>query len=290
MAKAQGTLWVVATPIGNLEDLSPRARRVLAEVDRVLCEDTRRTGRLLAAFGIRAELVSVHEHNESDRVPGLLTLLAEGSSMALVSDAGTPLVSDPGFRLVQAAAGAGLDVRPVPGPCAAVAALSVAGLPTDRFAFHGFLPPRAAARRAALESVSAGPSTLVFYETGQRLQAFFEDAAAVLGRDRPAVLARELTKLHESVYRGSLASLAEMAGRDPDVRRGEAVVVVGGAPAQPAEENEALLRRLLPALLEELPPSRAVRLAAKLTGQPRNRVYRLAMSLDGNDPEGPPEA
>ncbi len=290
MAKAQGTLWVVATPIGNLEDLSPRARRVLAEADRVLCEDTRHTGRLLAACGIRADLVSVHEHNEASRVPGLVKLLAAGSSLALVSDAGTPLVSDPGFRLVRAAAEAGIDVRPVPGPCAAVAALSVAGLPTDRFAFLGFLPARAAARRSALEALATETCTLVFYESGQRVEGFLGDAARVLGRDRPAVLARELTKLHESTYRGTLGALAGIAAGDPDLRRGELVVVVGGTPESAPEKDEALLRRLLPALLEELPPARAVRLAARITGHPRNRVYRLAMALSGKHPEDPGEA
>lgn len=279
MAKPEGTLWVVATPIGNLEDLSPRARRILAEVDRVLCEDTRHTGRLLAACGIAARMSSVHEHNEARQVPGLVEALRDGESMALVSDAGTPLVSDPGFRLVQAVSAAGIRVCPVPGPCAAVAALSIAGLPTDRFVFEGFVPARSSGRRSALEAVAGEPRTLVFYESGQRLAAFLRDAAGILGGGRPAVIARELTKLHETVYRGHLGDLAERLAGDGDATRGELVVLVGGAVSGRSDEAEILLETVLPMLLEELPPSRAVRIAARLTGLPRRRVYDRALEL-----------
>jgi len=280
VAKTPGTLWVVATPIGNLEDLSPRAQRILGAVAQVVCEDTRHSGRLLAAFGIRQRLASLHEHNEARVAPGLVERLAAGESMALISDAGTPLLSDPGYRLVRAAAEAGVTVSPVPGPSALLAALSVAGLATDRFAFEGFLPAKAAARRTRLQALAEEPRTLVFFEAGNRVAALLQDAVASLGAGREAVLARELTKLHEHVYRGNLEQLVELAGSDPDVSRGEMVVLVAGRGDVPAGEGDhALLHQLLPALLEELPPSRAVKLAAKLSGVPRREVYELALSL-----------
>ena len=280
VAKTPGTLWVVATPIGNLEDLSARAQRILAEVSLVLCEDTRHSGRLLAAFGIKAKMASLHEHNEERAVPGLVERLAGGESVALVSDAGTPLLSDPGFRLVRAAAAAGIPVSPVPGASAVLAALSVAGLPTDRFAFEGFLPARATARRAQLEQLAAEPRTLVLFEAANRVADLLSDAAAALGGERAAVVARELTKLHETLYRGPLAELAARLAADPDAARGEVVVVIAGcAPAAAGEGDTALLARLLPALLEELPPSRAVKVAAKLSGVPRREAYELALKL-----------
>lgn len=280
MAKTPGTLWIVATPIGNLEDLSPRARRILGEADLVVCEDTRHSGRLLAAFGIKARLASLHEHNEEREVPGLVARLAGGESVALVSDAGTPLLSDPGYRLVRAAAAAGLVVSPVPGPSAVLAALSVAGLPTDRFAFEGFLPARAAGRRARLQALSDESRTMVFFEAGNRLAAFLADAVALLGEGRAAVVARELTKLHETVYRGPLAELATRVTGDADASRGENVIVIAGRETVTAREgDEAGLARLLPELLQELPPSRAVRIAAKLTGVPRRRAYEIALTL-----------
>ncbi|WP_370520665.1 16S rRNA (cytidine(1402)-2'-O)-methyltransferase [Thioalkalivibrio sp. XN279] len=280
MAKTPGTLWVVATPIGNLEDLSPRAQRILGEVALVICEDTRHSGRLLAAFGIRQRLASLHEHNEARVAPGLVERLAAGESMALVSDAGTPLLSDPGYRLVRAAAEAGVTVSPVPGPSALLAALSVAGLATDRFAFEGFLPAKSGARRARLQALAEESRTLVFFEAGNRVGALLQDAVECLGAGREGVLARELTKLHEQVYRGRLAQLVELAGSDPDVSRGEMVVLVAGrADAQAGDGDRALLQQLLPALLEELPPSRAVKLAARLSGVPRREVYELALSL-----------
>jgi 16S rRNA (cytidine1402-2'-O)-methyltransferase len=280
VAKSAGTLWVVATPIGNLEDFSPRARRILGEVARVLCEDTRHSGRLLAAFGIRARLAALHEHNKERETPRLVERLLAGESFALVSDAGTPLLSDPGFRLVRAAAAAGVPVSPVPGPSALLAALSVAGLPTDRFAFEGFLPARRQARRSALAALAAEPRTLVFFEAGNRLAALLADAAAAFGGARPAVLARELTKLHESLYRGTLAELTALLESDPDAQRGEAVVLIAGRPVEAGiSADEGLLARLLPELLAELPTSRAVRLAAKLSGLPRRRVYQLALQL-----------
>jgi 16S rRNA (cytidine1402-2'-O)-methyltransferase len=280
VAKTPGTLWIVATPIGNLEDLSPRAQRILGEVDRVICEDTRHSGRLLAAFGLKARLSSLHEHNEEREVPGLVAALEAGESVALVSDAGTPLVSDPGFRLVRAAAAAGITVSPVPGPSALLAALSVAGLPTDRFAFEGFLPAKSAGRRACLASLVGESRTLVFFEAANRLLDWLGDAAEVLGGERQAVVARELTKLHETLYRGTLAGLTARLADDADAARGEVVVVVEGrAVAAEAGGDEALLARLLPALLAELPPSRAVRIAAQLSGVARRAVYEQALRL-----------
>lgn len=284
MAKTPATLWIVATPIGNLEDLSPRARRILGEVDLVVCEDTRHSGRLLAAFGLKARLASLHEHNEERETPGLIARLEAGESIALISDAGTPLLSDPGFRLVRAAAAAGITVSPVPGPSAVLAALSVAGLPTDRFVFEGFLPARATARRARLDALAAESRTLVFFEAGNRVADLLRDAAAAFGGARAAVVARELTKLHESLYRGPLGALAEQLAVDPDASRGETVVLIAGSPAAAAAEgDEQALAQLLPALLEELPPSRAVRIAAKLTGVPRRRAYELALKLGAED-------
>lgn len=280
MAKTPGTLWIVATPIGNLEDLSPRAQRILGEVDLVVCEDTRHSGRLLAAFGLKARLAPLHEHNEERETPGLVARLGAGESIALVSDAGTPLVSDPGFRLVRAAAAAGLTVSPVPGPSAVLAALSVAGLPTDRFVFEGFLPARAAARRDRLATLETETRTLVFFEAGNRLAALLADAAELLGAERAVTVARELTKLHETVYRGTLQELATRLAEDSDASRGENVVVIAARePAAAPEGDEALLDRLLPALLEELPPSRAARIASKLTGVPRQHVYERALKL-----------
>jgi len=280
VAKTPGTLWIVATPIGNLEDLSARARRVLGEVDLVLCEDTRHSGRLLAAFGVKARLAAVHEHNEEREAPALVARLLAGETMALISDAGTPLLSDPGFRLVRAAAEAGVTVSPVPGPSAVLAALSVAGLPTDRFVFEGFLPARQAARRARLDALAEESRTLVLFEAGNRVAALLGDAAAALGPERHATVARELTKLHETLYRGLLGELATRLAADPDAQRGESVVVIAGcAMAVDPEGDEGLLGRLLPPLLEELPPSRAVRIAAKLSGVPRRRAYEIALRL-----------
>jgi 16S rRNA (cytidine1402-2'-O)-methyltransferase len=225
-----GTLHVVATPIGNLEDLSSRARRVLAEADLVACEDTRRTGALLAKLGTERRLVSLHEHNERARLPQLLGALAEGRSVALVSDAGTPLLSDPGFLLVREAIARGIAVVPVPGPSAALAALVASGLPPYPFTFAGFPPHRSGKRRAFYRALAALPHTLVVFESPHRLLASLEDALTELG-DRPAAIARELTKLHEELVRGSLSDLhATLASRRELL--GEFVLVIAGAPGR----------------------------------------------------------
>lgn len=266
------TLYVVATPIGNLGDLSPRARQVLAGVAAVCAEDTRHTGRLLANAGIKAELVPLHEHNESAQVGRLLERLGAGESLALVSDAGTPLVSDPGFRLVRAARDAGLRVSPVPGPSALIAALSVAGLPSDRFVFEGFLPAKAGARRARLRALAGEQRTLLFYESSHRIVETLEDMAAAFGGGRRAVVARELTKLFETVLDGSLAELRDRIGSDAEQRKGEFVVLLEGAD----EDEDATLaegRRVQALLGEHLPPSTAARLAAEITGAPRKALY-----------------
>lgn len=276
----QGTLFVVATPIGNLGDLSARARHVLEVADLLLAEDTRHTRQLLTACGIKrtdGALESLHEHNEAERVPVVVERLLEGATVALVSDAGTPLVSDPGSVLVAAAAAAGVEVVAVPGPCAAIAALSVAALPATRFVFEGFLPPKPSARRRALEALASESRTLVFYEAPHRLVETLEDLAAALGGDRPAAVARELTKKFETVYRGSLASLARQASTDADMARGEIVLVVQGAPATIAADVDA--DRVLRALLGDLPVSQAAKLAAQITGHPRKELYERALRL-----------
>ena len=269
----------MATPIGNLGDLAPRAREVLASAAVVAAEDTRRTGQLLARLGLERPLVSLHEHNERRRIDSLLGRLHAGEDVAVVSDAGTPLVSDPGLLLVRAANAAGIEVRTVPGPCAAIAAISVAGLPTDRFVFEGFLPSRAAARRARLDGLRSEPRSLVFYEAPQRLADSLDDMAGTLGETRRAVVARELTKLHESVYHGTLRELADRARGDPDMSRGEIVVVVEGARAPSAGTTAAEIDRVLRILLKTLPPSQAAAIAAELTGAGRNACYARAMSL-----------
>ncbi len=283
---APGTLFVVATPIGNRADWSDRARSTLADVELIAAEDTRHTGQLLALCGISTPLIALHEHNEAARAEELVARLAGGARMALVSDAGTPLISDPGFRLVAAAAAAGVAVVAIPGACAAVAALSVAGLPTDRFAFEGFLPSRGAARRTRLAALAGESRTLVFYEAPHRVGDTLADVAAAFGAGRRAVLARELTKLHETTYRGTLAELAALAASDPDVARGESVLVVAGAPEPgPDAPRDALqLDRTLRALLGALPLSRAVDLAAELCGERRNRVYDRALALQRAPP------
>jgi 16S rRNA (cytidine1402-2'-O)-methyltransferase len=281
VTKERGTLQVVATPIGNLADLSPRAQQVLGGADVIAAEDTRRTLQLLQSLGISRPLVSLFEHNESQRVPRLLERLAAGQSVALVSDAGTPLLSDPGFELVRAASRAGFAVQAIPGPSAITAALAVAGLPTQRFCFEGFLPARAAERRRALAALAHEPRTLVFFEAPHRIRATLADLAAEFGAQREAVVTRELTKAHESIYRGTLAELGLTAARDENFERGEITLVVAGAtPADAATADPAQLRRTVDILLKELPPGRAAAVAAQLTGATRAAAYALAMRKD----------
>ena len=266
------TLYVVATPIGNLGDLSPRAVQVLGSVAAICAEDTRHTRQLLAHFGIERPLLALHDHNEDQVADTLVARLLAGDSLALVSDAGTPLVSDPGFRLVRAARAAGIKVSPLPGPCAFVAALSVAGLPSDRFAFEGFLPAKASARRERLARLAGEARTLVFYESTHRIEDSLADMASVFGTDRPAVLARELSKLFETVLDGSLGELRARLAADPNQRKGEFVVLVQGV-GEDADAKVAEGRRLYAKLSEHLPPSTAAKLAAELSGAPRKALY-----------------
>jgi 16S rRNA (cytidine1402-2'-O)-methyltransferase len=272
-AKSAGILYVVATPIGNAGDLGGRARDTLLAADLIAAEDTRRAGQLLARLGSDRPMISLHEHNETAQIRRLLAELESGRAVALVTDAGTPLISDPGLKLVQAAIGASVPVVAIPGPSAVTAALSVAGLPTDRFVFEGFLPRRAAARRERLHALAAEPRTLIFFEAVHRVEAMLADLVDALGAGRRAVLGRELTKLHEQVVRGSLAELKAALGRDIPLL-GEFVVVVGGCP-EPSAPGAAEIIRLYELLAAELPPSRAVALCARITGQSRNAVYAL---------------
>jgi len=273
-----GTLYVVATPIGNLADLSDRARQVLAQVDLVLAEDTRHTGQLLRQCGLSRTMESLHEHNERKKIDAVIEKLRAGACIALVSDAGTPLVSDPGFPLLRRLRELDMPVVPVPGPCAAIAALSVAGLATDRFVFEGFLPPRQGPRLARLQELATEARTLVFYESGKRLAATLCDLDQVLGGDRQATVARELTKLYETLYRGTLNALALQAHADPDMLRGELVLVVEGCRTE-ALNASAELERVLQVLLSELSLSQAVKLAVGLTGARRNEAYRCATRI-----------
>jgi 16S rRNA (cytidine1402-2'-O)-methyltransferase len=281
VSQRPGVLYVVATPIGNLEDISARALKVLTHVQVVAAEDTRHSGTLLAHFGIRAALISLHDHNEAERAPLLVARLQAGESVALISDAGTPLISDPGFDLVRAARAAGITVTPIPGASALVAALCVSGLPTDRFVFEGFLPAKAAARRERLAALTGESRTLVFYESVHRLKESLEDMAMVFGPARSAVLARELTKLHEGVQEASLQGLVEWAASDPAAGKGEVVVMVAGTEAQESLVLDAEAERVLKALLKELPVKQAASLAAEITGLKKNLLYDRALELAG---------
>jgi 16S rRNA (cytidine1402-2'-O)-methyltransferase len=277
VTKVRGTLQVVATPIGNLADLSPRAQEVLQGADVIAAEDTRRTLRLLKSVGIVRPLISLYEHNEAQQVPQLLARLEAGESVALVSDAGTPLLSDPGFELVRAAARAGFTVQAIPGPSAITTALAAAGLPAQRFCFEGFLPARGAERRAALAALAHEPRTLVFFEAPHRIIATLTDMVAEFGAQREAVVARELTKAHESIYRGTLTQLVALAQADENFARGEITLVVNGAAAADTQSTDpAELQRIVDVLLKELPPGRAAALAAQLTGATRAAAYALA--------------
>lgn len=283
---SRGTLYIVATPIGNLEDITARAARVLSSVDLIAAEDTRHSAKLLRHLGIQAEMFALHEHNERDQVPKLLDWLRGGKSIALISDAGTPLISDPGYPLVHAAHTAGIPVVPLPGASAVIAALSVSGLPSDRFVFEGFLPPRAAARRALLERLRAEPRTLIFYEAPHRILECLRDMVDVFGATRAATIARELTKQYETVRAGDLGELLAWVERHDEQQLGEFVLLVHGAPrAEEASEGSAEAERVLRVLLEQLPVSQAAELAARITGAPKNQLYKRALTMRADKSE-----
>jgi 16S rRNA (cytidine1402-2'-O)-methyltransferase len=274
-----GRLEVVATPIGNMGDLSDRAREALASADLIAAEDTRRTLGLLQHLGLVKPLLSLHAHNETQRLPEVLDRLAQGARVVLVSDAGTPLLSDPGFELVRAALAQGIAVGVVPGPSAITAALALAGLPVDRFCFEGFLPAPPRERRARLRELATETRTMVFFEAPHRIADSLVDLSTLLGAERPAVIARELTKMHETVYRGTLTQLCALAGTDSNLQRGEITLIVAGTPRVDAGADLSLMRRALELLMPELPPGKAAAIAAQLAGGRRSDAYALAMQL-----------
>ncbi|KPA95702.1 MULTISPECIES: 16S rRNA (cytidine(1402)-2'-O)-methyltransferase [Pseudomonas] len=279
-----GSLYVVATPIGNLDDISARAMKVLREVALIAAEDTRHSLRLLQHFGINTPLAACHEHNERDEGSRFIAKLQAGEDVALISDAGTPLISDPGYHLVRQARAAGIKVVPVPGACALIAALSAAGLPSDRFIFEGFLPAKAAGRRSRLEQLREEPRTLIFYEAPHRILECLQDMEAVFGAERPALLARELTKTFETLKGLPLAELRSFVEADSNQQRGECVVLVAGWSAPEGDEAVgAEAMRILDLLLKEMPLKRAAALAAEITGVRKNLLYQVALDKQKND-------
>jgi 16S rRNA (cytidine1402-2'-O)-methyltransferase len=267
-----GTLWVVATPIGNRDDLTPRAIQTLRAVAVIAAEDTRHSRPLMAHFNIDTPLFALHDHNERAAVDAVVRRLCSGDDIALISDAGTPLISDPGFRLVRAAREAGVRVIPVPGACAAITALSVAGLPSDRFVFEGFLPNKSSARRTRLQELAGEGRTLIFYESSHRVLESLQDMRDVFGAGREAVLARELTKLFETVIGEPLDELVARVAADPNQQRGECVLLVAGR-GDDTDSRLAEGMRVFAILREELPPAKAAKLAAAITGAPRKALY-----------------
>ena len=278
VSNTPGTLFVVATPIGNRDDVTLRAIEILRRVDRIVAEDTRHSRPLLEHLGIQRPMLALHEHNEDDAARRVLAHLSDGESIALISDAGTPLISDPGFPLVRACREQGIPVVPVPGASALLAALSVSGLPTDRFRFEGFLPRRSQARLAHLETLRRETVTLVFYESSHRIIESLDDLIAVFGETRPAVLARELTKVHETIAARPLGALRELVVADDNQRRGEIVFLVAGA-VDPGGQHMIGTDALLRVLLDELPLKQAAALAARISGEKKNRLYQRALEL-----------
>ena len=276
-----GTLYIVATPIGNLQDITLRAVEVLKSVDRIAAEDTRHSMPLLKHLAINKPALSMHEFNEQQRLGVLLDYLFEGESIALISDAGTPLISDPGYRLVNAARAEGIKVVPIPGPCAAIAALSATGLPTDRFSFEGFLPARDEARANKLTELLHESRTMIFYEAPHRLLSSLQTMAQVFGENRIAAVAREMTKIHESIMTDSLSSIISHYEANATEQRGEIVILVSGVDEKKSESREVVPEQVLSLLLEELPLKQAVTLASKITGERKNVLYDLALEKKG---------
>jgi len=278
MTKNSSGLYVVATPIGNLQDMTPRALEILSRADLIAAEDTRHSGKLLQHFGITTKMVSMHEYNERDKVSELIAFMQRGM-LALISDAGTPLISDPGFNLVRAAHAAGIAVIPIPGACAAIAALSAAGLPSNRFVFEGFPPAKTSARRAFFEQYKYEPRTLIFYESPHRVQECLADMLAVFGGERPAVFARELTKQFETIRAGTLVELHDWVAGDENQQRGEIVILLHGREEKEDQVIGAEAERVLRILLAELPVKQAAALAAQITGLKKNQLYQYALGL-----------
>lgn len=275
----QGTLYIVATPIGNLGDISQRAIEILQHVQLIAAEDTRHSRSLLMQYSIATPMQACHEHNEQQLAPALIDRLLSGDDIALISDAGTPLMSDPGYRLVKAAHEAGVKVSPIPGACAAIAALSVSGLPTDRFLFIGFPPHKQTARQHFFEQLQQHTETLVFYESSHRVLASLQDMCAMFGEQREAVMAREVTKTFETIRRSTLSGLCEWVAQDPNQQKGEFVILLQGAQSQ--QDAQSLnLEQVLRPLLAELSVKQASHLAAKITGQKKNQVYKIALEMN----------
>jgi 16S rRNA (cytidine1402-2'-O)-methyltransferase len=282
MHHEMGKLYVVATPIGNLEDLSHRAQRILGQVTCIAAEDTRHSKGLLQHLGIMTPLISYHEHNEKERAHSFIEKLIGGEDIALISDAGTPLISDPGYALVAAAHSAGIQVIPIPGACAAITALSVSGLPTDKFLFEGFLPAKSGNRRKRLTSLAYFPHTLVFYEAPHRIVSMVEDCCEVLVQPRRATIAREITKKFESIKMGNLSEILSDLQTAKIPEKGEFVLVVEGFQEETQEApNDHEMERVLQILLAELSLKQSVQIAVKLTGLPKNALYDCAMKLQG---------
>lgn len=283
MSNRAGTLYVVATPIGNLEDISLRAIAILKAVDTIAAEDTRHSGVLLSKYNIRTSLTSLHDHNEGVKAEKLLDKLRSGEDLALISDAGTPLVSDPGYILIREARASGIKVSPVPGSCALIAALSVAGVPVDRFIFEGFLPAKSSARSELLKQFLNEPRTVIFYESSHRIYKCLSDMCTVLGEERKVVLARELTKMYETVHESSVAGMLEFLAGDENQQKGEFVIILQGV--SPQEPTLVALKDCLLILMEDLPIKQAAKLAAKITGSKRNTAYKFALELSKELPE-----
>lgn len=270
------TLYVVATPIGNFGDVSDRLRHVLANVSKIAAEDTRRTKLLLSHIEVDTPCFSLHEHNERQKLESIVQQLKSGDSIALVSDAGTPLISDPGYPLVTALREENINVIPIPGPCALITALSVAGLPSDRFVFEGFLPAKSNARCEYLKKLSAETGTLIFYESSHRIKESLSDMARIFGDDRKVVIARELTKTFETILDGTAKSLIDILQNDPNQSKGEFVVMVHGAPKKVTELSSETMK-LSMLLNEHLPAKQAAKIAAEMFGSKKNKIYQFLL-------------
>jgi len=274
-----GVLYLVATPIGNLDDISARALETLSKVTLIAAEDTRHSRTLLRHFGVDTRMLALHEHNEYQALEKVIDCLRQGNAVALISDAGTPVISDPGFALVRECHRQGLTVSPVPGPSAAIAALSASGLATDSFLFEGFPSRNKGVRRSEFEKLRNETRTMLFYESSHRVQVCLQDMADIFGVERPAVLARELTKLHETILHSTLGSLCNTLQQDPMQSKGEFVLLVSGEQERPDDVITPEVERTLQILMQELPLKQAAALAAKLMGEKKNRLYQLGLGL-----------